>query len=112
MGRRGARAPRKQRTGPSHNEANRRSRESRQKTRMLDDGVEHKFRYYAEEWFREAGIAPEVWRPFLQTVWARGSRNGIDEARDYVRNVVKEGTMDEETGKRLLRLIDQYSIVR
>lgn len=112
MGRRRRSAPRKRRQGPGHNEANRRTSESRQKTRMLDSGVEHKFRYYSEELLNEAGIEPETWRPFLQTLWTRGSRQGLDEARVYLDQAVDEGIIPPELRRDLRQIIDRYSIVR
>jgi hypothetical protein len=102
----------KRRQGPGHNEANKQNRESRSRSVMLDGSREGHFRYDVEEVLVEAGLEPEEWRPFLQTVWAQGSRNGIDEAKNWVNEQVTEGKVPEATGSRVKQLIQRYRTVR
>ncbi len=112
MGRRRRRAPRKARQGPGHNEANRRTSESRGKGKFLDERLEHEFRFYSEEALEEAEIAPETWRPFLQTMWIRGSRNGIDEAKEFLDSALDEGIITDDVHAAIKRLIRRYTTVR
>lgn len=111
MGRR-RRRPRKARQGPGHNEANRRTSESRQRSPLLDERVEHKFRYYAEEMLMEADVEPELWRPFLQTLWTRGSRQGVDEAKEYLDTAREEGIVDDDLHQGIAKLIRKYRTMR
>lgn len=103
---------RKPRQGPGHNEQNRQTRESRSKSRMLHAGREGHFRYDVEEVLVKSGMEPEEWRPFLQTLWTQGSRQGIDEARDWVREQAAEGRIDHDVEKQVLDLVRQYSTTR
>ncbi len=102
----------KRRQGPGHNEQNKQNRESRSRSVMLDGSREGHFRYDVEEVLVNAGLEPEEWRPFLQTLWAQGSRNGIDEAKDWVDDQIDEGRVDEETGKKVKQLVQRYRTVR
>jgi len=79
---------------------------------MLDGGVEHKFRYYSEELLNERGVEPETWRPFLQTLWTRGSRQSIEEAKDFLESAVDEGVIPQDLEEPLMQIIDRYSTIR
>ncbi len=103
---------RNRRQGPGHNEANRQTRESRQKAKMLDTGREAHFRYDVEELLVATGMAPEEWRPFLQTLWIKGSRTDLDEARDFLDDCVKDGRIDDDMRAKILPLIRRYSTFR
>lgn len=102
----------KRRQGPGHNEQNKQTRESRQRSRMLDGSRENHFRYDMEQLMAGAGQEAEEWRPFLQTLWARGSRQGLDEAREWLHEQVEEGRIDAEMESRVLGLMRKYSTVR
>jgi hypothetical protein len=79
---------------------------------MLDAGIEHRFRYFAEQAFAAKAMEPELWRPFLQNVWARGSRQGVEEARAYVHERREDGLLDEDLERRMLQLIRDHSTMR
>ena len=112
MGRRRSR-PKNPRRGPGHNEQNRQSRESRQTGRMLHAGQETRFRYYLEQiLIEQGGMAGEEARPFIQGLWTQGARNGIPEAKEYVRGKAEEGFLTPDQEQEILRLVDRYSTRR
>lgn len=102
----------KRRIGPGHNEQNKQTRESRQRSKMLDASRENHFRYDIQELLVGAGLEEEEWRPFLQTLWAQGFRNGIDEAREWVHEQVEEERIPADLEKPVLDLVRKYSTVR
>lgn len=98
---------RKRRVGPGHNEANRQSKESRSKSKMLNAGKEAHFRYDVEQILVEdAEMEPEIWRPFLQTLWTQGSRQGIEEAKEWVKLQESDGVISHDVRNKILNLID------
>ncbi len=103
---------RNRRQGPGHNEANRQTKESRQRERMLDTGREAHFRYDVEELLVTAGLTPEEWRPFLQTLWIKGSRESIDDAKDWVDEQHQLGRVDEETATKVKQYVQRYRTMR
>lgn len=112
MARRRSKMSRNRRIGPGHNEANKQNRESRSRDRMLDTGRESHFRYDVEELLVTNGMTPEEWRPFLQTLWTKGSRESIDEAKEWVDEQIKLGRVDEETGTKVKQFVQRYRTVR
>lgn len=103
---------RNRRIGPGHNEANRQTRESRQRDRMLDTGREAHFRYDVEELLVTYGMPPEEWRPFLQTLWTKGSRESIDDAKEWVDEQLKLAKVDDETATKVKQLVQRYRTLR
>ncbi len=95
--------------GPTHNEANRTNPESRSKEKMLDEGKRDYFRYYVKEVLDQLNIDEEQQRPFIQSLWSNGSRFTVKEAREFAREKVQEGFIDADAGKRIDRIIEQYS---
>lgn len=102
----------KRRQGPGHNEQNKQTRESRARNKMLDARREAHFRYDVEEVLVGAGMETEEWRPFLQTLWAMGSRQGLDEAKEWVKEQTAEGRITDSVEEQVLRLARRYSTVR
>lgn len=110
MGRRRSSRPKNPRKGPGHNEANRQTRESRQQSKMLDSAQETRFRYYMEQILvAEGSMQPEEARPFIQGLWTQGYRNGVPEAKVWLKERVDEGMVDTDSQKKILDLIQKYS---
>ena len=83
------------------------------KNRLLKTGKVLEFRYDSREIFRShSDVESRVYEPFIQTLIAKASRLGIDEAEDYLREKVDDGLVPEEVGDRLVRLIGRYSRMR
>lgn len=102
----------KRRIGPGHNEQNKQNRESRSRSKMLDARREAHFRYDVEELLVNAGMEPEEWRPFLQTLWAQGNRQGMEEAQEWLAEQVAEGRIDGDLQKDVWALCKKYSTYR
>jgi hypothetical protein len=97
---------------PKHNWSNKTHRESRQRAKMLDKGRENYFKYDMEE-ILEASTVPEEKRmSFTATLFAKGSRQDIDTAKDFVDAKTKEGFIEGDTAKSIVKLIDRYATWR
>ncbi|MDX1611865.1 MAG: hypothetical protein R3185_05810 [Candidatus Thermoplasmatota archaeon] len=81
--------------------------------KMLDMGREDYFRYDAEQILNQAPLDEDHQKAFLQQIVARGSRQGIDEARDFIREKCdEEGLIDADARDQLIRLVGRYSTYR
>lgn len=97
---------------PKHNEANRNSRESRQREKMLDQSKANYFRYEMQDILKASAVAPEMQASLIQTLWAKGSRDSVSEAKVWLMEKVKEKAVDAPTQQRLLIVVDRYSTWR
>lgn len=75
---------------------------------MLDQRRMDYFRYDAKEIFERNGIEEKVSKPMLASIVSRGTRNSIDEAKEYVDEKISEGVLDEDIGRALKKLINRY----
>ena len=99
-------------TKPKHNWANKLTRESRQRDRLLDKGQENFFRYDMEDILRGAEVPLERATGYIATLFAKGSRQGVEDAKEFATAKMEEGLYDENTLKTVLRLIENYSTWR
>ncbi len=101
-------APRK----PKHNWTNKLNRDSRQRDRLLDKSKENYFKYDMEDLLTKRNVVEERRAALIATIFAKGSRNSIQEAKDFTKEKLDEGLIDETTFKTILTLIDGYSVWR
>ena len=95
-----------------HNEANRNSRESRQRERMLDQSKANYFKYEMQDFLKTTAVAPELHLSLIQSLWAKGSRDSVVEARVFLNEKVKEKQVDAMTQARILNILERYSTWR
>ncbi len=112
--RRRRRPPRRRRDPgvPSHNELNRDTRASKQRAKMLDLSKESIFRYDMEDILEEAETPDERIPATIASIWSKASRQGIDDAKDFIRTKREEGLYDQETETRILRLLSMHTRYR
>jgi hypothetical protein len=97
---------------PKHNEANRNTRESRQREKMLDQSKANYFKYEMQDILKVSPVAPEMQASLIQTLWAKGSRDSVTEAKVWLNDKVKEKAVDAGTQQKLLAIVDRYSTWR
>ena len=97
---------------PKHNQTNRNNRESRQREKMLDQSKANFFRYEMEDFLKGTPVAPEQQSALIQTLWAKGSRDSVVEARVFLNDKVKEKVVDPATQQKLLAIMDRYTTWR
>lgn len=95
-----------------HNQQNRQTRESRSRGKLLDKGKQNYFRYDLEDILRTSPTPPEFHASIIQTLWAKGTRDGVDECRAFLREKQGEGLVDDETTQAILKVIRDMTTVR
>lgn len=104
--------PKQRRIGPGHNEANRQTRESRSRDRMLNLGRENHFRYDLEMIVQDSSVEEEKQLSLRQMIVTKASRLGIPETKFYLDEKVDEGILEKETANEIKRLLDKYATYR
>lgn len=97
---------------PKHNEANRNTRESRQREKMLDQSKANYFKYDMQDVLKPSPVPVEMQPSLIQTLWAKGSRDSLSEAKVWLMEKVKEKVVDAPTQQKLLNIMDRYSTWR
>jgi hypothetical protein len=81
--------------------------------KRFDESRDKLFEYDARQVLEDAPIDEDHYEAFLQQIKTRGSRQGIDEAKSFLREKVGEGgPLTEEAARELEDLLDKYSKYR
>jgi|YelNatPaOPRAMG01_1025707.scaffolds.fasta_scaffold08952_4 hypothetical protein len=96
--------------GVSQNSAQTDAGGTRKKVRKLNMRKNEEFRFLLGKYLRD--LPESVRGNVFGSVYAKASKNGIIDARDYIIVKKNEGIIDETTSKRLIDLIYDYSIFR
>jgi hypothetical protein len=111
-----SRAPRrwtsKAPTKAKHNWTNKLTRESRRRDKLLDKGRENYFKYDLEDILVRAEVPQERQLAFVGSVFAKGSRLGIEDAKEFVKEKQAEGMFPEAVATKILQLIENYATWR
>ena len=95
-----------------HNQANRNSKESRQREKLLDTSKANYFKYDLQDLLKASPVAPELHNSLIQTLWAKGTRDSTQEAKVWLNDKVKEKQVDVPTQQRILAILDRFSTWR
>lgn len=79
---------------------------------MLDLSKESIFRYDMEDILEKAETPSERIPSTIASIWSKASRQGIDDAKEFIRSKREEGLYDAETEQRILRLLSNHSRYR
>lgn len=99
-------------SGPRHNAFNKNTRESRQREKLLNGSKANYFRYEMEDLLKQSSTPPEHHNPIIQSLWAKGSRISVKEARIFLHEKAKEGILDADTERRIDQALERYSTWR
>jgi hypothetical protein len=80
--------------------------------KMLDVRREQHFRYDMRQAMDEANVPEELRNSIYATVFSKGSRISLDEAKDFVQLKTQEGILTPQVRDRVLMLVDRYSTWR
>ncbi|PSG96620.1 hypothetical protein BRD56_09715 [Thermoplasmatales archaeon SW_10_69_26] len=82
--------------------------------KMFDESREELFLYDARQVLEDAPVDEDHYKTFLQQIVTRGSRDGVDDAKEYVKEKEREeeAFLDREARNGLLDLLDKYSTYR
>ena len=79
---------------------------------MLDMRREEHFRYDMRQALTEGNVPAEQLNSIYATVFSKGSRNSLDEAKEFVFQKTEEGVLTPQVRDRILNLVDRYSTWR
>jgi hypothetical protein len=97
---------------PKHNMSNKNTRESRQRERMLDQSKANYFRYEMLDFLKTTPVPEEHHNALMQTLWSKGSRISLQEAKVWLNDKVKEKMVDPVTQQKILGILERYSTWR
>lgn len=95
-----------------HNQANRNSKESRQREKLLDTSKANYFKYDLQDLLKASPVATELHNSLIQTLWAKGTRDSTQEAKVWLNDKVKEKQVDVATQQKILVILDRFSTWR
>jgi hypothetical protein len=95
-----------------HNQANRNTKESRQREKLLDTSKANYFKYDLQDLLKASPVAPELHNSLIQTLWAKGTRDSTQEAKVWLNDKVKEKQVDVATQQKILIILDRFSTWR
>jgi len=79
---------------------------------MLDVRREQHFRFDMRQALDEGKVPEEQRNAIYATVFSKGSRISLDEAKDFVQQKAQEGVLPPQVRDRILTLVDRYSTWR
>ena len=82
------------------------------RTRRLDRSRHVEYRYEMRSLLKEIEVSPEHHSVILGSIWAKGERQDVNSAKDFVRERMTSGAINEDQCNRLLSLIDAYTTRR
>jgi len=97
---------------PKHNWVNKNTRASRQRDRMLDKSKENYFKYDMADLLTKAGVPEERRAALAATLFAKGSRGTVQDAKDFAKEKLDEGILTEPTYRSIINLLEGYSTWR
>lgn len=80
--------------------------------KMLDGSRQNYFKYDLQDILKASATPAEHHNSLIQSLWAKGSRTDVEEAKVFLKEKVKEGLVDAPTETAILRVIDRYSTWR
>tara|TARA_B100000902_G_C27306367_1_gene915704 strand:+ start:547 stop:1266 length:720 start_codon:yes stop_codon:yes gene_type:complete len=80
--------------------------------RRLDRSRHMEYKYEMKRLLVEIDVSEEHRSALLGTIWAKGERQTSQLAREYIREKQKDGMIDEDQVKKLISVVDSYTIRR
>ena len=75
---------------------------------MLNLRKELEFKYDLRKTLEAAKVDPKAVPSFIATLFSKGSRINLFDAKDYINDKLEEGLLDERTRDRILDLLRRY----
>ena len=82
------------------------------RARRLNRSRHVEYRYEMRALLKEIEVSPEQHSVLLGTIWAKGERQDVNAAKEFVRERVTSGAITEEQCDRLISVIDSYTTRR
>ena len=82
------------------------------RAKRLDRSRHMEYKYEVRGLMDEIGILDEHRSNILGSIWAKGERQTVSDAKEYLEGKLSEGIITEDQQSRLLAVIDDYTIRR
>ena len=82
------------------------------RARRLNRSRHVEYRYEMRALLKEIEVSPEQHSVLLGTIWAKGERQDVNAAKDFVRERVNSGAITDVQCERLISVIDAYTTRR
>ena len=82
------------------------------RAKRLDRSRHMEYKYEMRGLLVELGVAEEHRSNLLATIWARGERQTINEAKEFLKEKLHEGAIDSQQMESLEKVVDGYTIRR
>jgi hypothetical protein len=79
---------------------------------MLDERRAEHFRYDMRQVLAEGKVPEEQGKAIFATVFSKGARISLDEAKQFVEQKTQEGVITPQVRDRIMMLVDRYSTWR
>jgi hypothetical protein len=79
---------------------------------MLDVRRKKEFKYHMNRILERSEMREDVRQTFMANVLSKSSQQSLDNAKDYIMDMVGDGHLEEDVSKRLFKLLDEHSMRR
>jgi len=89
-----------------------RSFQPAKRAKRLDRSRHMEYKYEVRKLLEEIGVSEEHRSSLLGSIWAKGERQTVSDAKEYLENKLSEGIITEVHLSRLCDVIDDYTVRR
>jgi len=89
-----------------------RSFQPAKRAKRLDRSRHMEYKYEVRKLLEEIGVSEEHRSSLLGSIWAKGERQTVSDAKEYLENKLSEGIITEVHLSRLCDVIDNYTVRR
>ena len=82
------------------------------RAKRLDRSRHMEYKYEVRQVLEEIGVSEEHRSSLLGSIWAKGERQTVSDAKEYLENKLSEGIITEVHRTRLCEVIDDYTVRR
>jgi hypothetical protein len=82
------------------------------RAKRLDRSRHMEYKYEMRLKLSDMGIAEEHRSNILATIWARGERQTTNDSKEFLKEKLQEGIIDDEQSQILEKIVDEYTVRR
>ena len=79
---------------------------------MLNEGRRTELLFFLKEIVLESGVSEKEAEPFLASLTAKGARESIDTAGEYLDSKIEEGFIDEDSRDKIKGVMRRFTKMR
>ena len=79
---------------------------------MLDEGRRTEMIYFLKEVVSEAGVSDKLAEPFMASLAAKGSRESVDSAVEFLDSKIEEEFISQETRDPIKKIMKRFTKYR